>query len=463
MRGFRTRAHRAGIAIVVLFSCGGAAAFGQWGMGGARGIGGVAGDAAGSTPPSAIAFRPWVSAQGSYTQVVGQQRLDSTRRDFYGYGAAAGASGAKGWERTSIAGFYLAAYQQLNGRQGIAGMSQVAGLTLSHRPTEKVGLYMTQFAGSSLGGFGYGAPAGALGGWGVTGASIVSFAGMAGGPLTDFGDNGLVDNELFGTRVSFYGTSAGASYRPNLRWSFGGGAQAAFVRRKGSGLRDLNSAGVFGSAAYQAGQRTVVGLNYGMSEFSYPKLFGDNRAQFATLSLQHQITQRALFTMSGGAYKMDTTYLGAVEVDPVVAELLGVQRQIEVQKRAYYGWIGMASISKSWREWGGSISYVHTLNPGNGLILASKRDSVFGSMNRSLGRLSFGLFGGYYRWSGLLERATLTSASAGTSVGIRTVRDLHVGMNAGYSLVDLPTGPRRWQRFVSAHVTWTPSLAAFRF
>lgn len=420
-------------------------------------------DVTGSMPPSRLSFRPWASANGSYSQVVGQQTIDNRRRDFYGYGGAAGLSGAKVWERTAVGAFYTASYRRWAGGRDLSGTSQVVGMTVSHRLTNRVGLYAAQLAGSSLGGFGYGAPAGAFGGWGVVGAVMAPIGGMMGGPLTDFGENGLVDNELFGTRVNFYSTSGGIQYSPNPRWSFRGGAQAGFVRRKGRGLRDLNSVGGFTGVGYRLGQRSQIGINYGYSEFSYPKLFGNNRVQFASMGLAHQLTPQTTLTLGGGGYRMDTTFLGRVEVDPAIAELLGVPVQLEVQKRSFYGWVGRASIHRTWREWGLSLGYAHGLNPGNGLILASRRDTVFGSASRGIGRLSFGLYGGYFRWSGLLQNAKVNSGSVAASSGLRVVGDLHFGMNAGYSFFDTGTGPRRWQRFVSANLTWTPSLAAFRF
>lgn len=451
---------RGAVAAVVLLGLPGTAS-GQWGVGG---IGGVFGsDDPGGMPPSRIAFRPWVSANGSYSQVLGAQSVPGLSRDFYGYGASAGLSGARGWERTSVAGFYTANYQRWTGGGVRGGASHVGGVTVSHRATGRVSVFATQFAGSSLGGFGFGAPAGIFGGFGIAGSALLPSAGLLGTPVSDLASNGLVDNELFSSRVHFYGTSGGVNFRPGLRWSLGGGAHANFVRRKGAGLRDLNSYGVFGQAGYQPGQNTQIGFSYGYSEFSYPKLFGDNRAQFAGVGLEHRLSPQTSVSLSGGVFRMDTRFLGAVETDPAIAALLGVSSQLEVQKRSFYGWQGAAAIHRNWREWGVSAGYTHGLNPGNGAILASRRDAVFGSAGRSIGRFSMGTFGGYYRWSGLLQNTTLTSGSVGASTGFRMVGELHLGFNGGYSYFDTPGSARRWQRFVSAHLTWSPSGAAFRF
>ncbi len=451
---------RGALAAVVLLGLSGTVS-GQWGVGGLGGI--LGSDDPGGMPPSRIAFRPWISANGSYSQMLGEQSMPGLRRDFYGYGASAGVSGARGWERTSVAGFYSANYQRWTGGGVRGGASQVGGVSVSHRATDRVGLFVTQFAGSSIGGFGYGAPAGIFGGFGVAGSALLPSAGLFGAPVSDLANNGLVDNELFSSRVHFYGTSGGVNFRPGLRWSMGAGAQANYVRRKGAGLRDLNSYGVFGQAGYQPGQNTQIGFSYGYNEFSYPKLFGDNRAQFAGAGLQHRFSPQTSISLNGGVFRMDTKFLGAVQTDPAIAALLGVTSQIEVQKRSFYGWQGSAAIHRSWREWGTSVAYTHGLNPGNGAILAARRDAVFGSAGRSFQRVSFGVFGGYYRWSGLLQSTTLSSGSVGASMGIRVAGDFYLGFNGGYSYFDTAANPRRWQRFVSAHLTWSPSAAAFRF
>jgi hypothetical protein len=435
---------------------------GQWGVGGwGAGTGGTDISVA---DPARFAFRPWVSANGTYSQVLGTQQLPAgARREFYGYGGAAGISGARAWERTSLGLFYTANYQRYSGTRVTEGMSQVAGVSVSHQLTERTGVFASQLAGSSLGGFGYGAPAGIFGGWGLAGSALLPQTGLFAAPLNDLAANGLVDNELFSTRVNFYATAGGIHYQPTLRWSFSAGAQAGYVRRKGRGLQDLNTAGVFGQSAYRISQRTAVGASYGFSTFSYPKFFGDNRAQFVSLFLSHQISPQTTVAIGFGGFRMDTRFLGAVAVDPEIAALLGVSTRLEVQERQFYGWQGSATVSRSWRAWGASLGYSHGVNPGNGVVLASKRDAVFGSAGRSFGRVSFGAYGGFFRWSGLLQNTRLTSGHAGLSTGFRVKGDLFFGMNGGYSFFDSPAQPRRWQRFVSAHLTWSPSAAAFRF
>lgn len=460
--GGKDRGKRAAALLAFLLLAGTDRLCGQWGLGAPGSLGGEA-DVS-TTDPSWFSFRPWISAYGSYLQALGTGLFpDRTRRNFYGYGGSAGISGGRVWERTSVGLFYTANYQRFHGQRLAEGMSQVAGVSVSHRVTERVGLFASQLAGSSLGGFGYGAPAGIFGGWGVAGAVLMPPPGPFGVPLVDAADNGLVDNEIFGSRVHFYATSGGVLYQPGLRWLLSAGGQAGYVRRRGRGLQDLNSAGGFGQAAYRISQRTAVGASYGFTTFSYPRYFGDNRAQVAAFFLSHQVSPQTTINLSTGGFRMDTTFLGTVAAEPEIAELLGTPLQLEVQKRRYYGWIGRASVSRRWRAWGGSLAYVHGLVAGNGVMLASRRDSVYGSASRGLGRFHVGAHGGFFRWSGLLQNARLTSGQASVSTGLRLAGSLYTGVNGGYSFFDSPAQPRRWQRFVSAHLTWSPNAAAFRF
>lgn len=449
----------------LVWLAGGSTIVGQYG-----GVGGFGGVSAGSAPdisstsPSRLAFRPWLSANGTYSQILDSGVTRTTAdQAFYGYGAAGGVSGGKAWERTAAGGFYTASYQRHNTSRVQRGVSQVAGLTLSHQASDKVSVFATQMMGSSLGGFGYGAPAGNFGGWGVAGAGILPQLGLFGAPVEDLGVNGLVDNEVFGTRVNFYGTSAGVTFQPTLRWGFGASANLGFVRRKGRGLQDLNSYGGGGQASYRVSERTTVGGVFRFSEFSYPKFFGGNRVYQTGIVLSHQLNPLTSVRIMAGGYRFQSTFLGRVEVEPEIAALLGVGAQLEVREQSRLGWIGGASLTRNWREWGLGVSYNHTVSPGNGVILAAKRDSVAGTMSRAFGRVSTGVFGGYYRSSGMIQNAVFTSGSFGASMGVRMFSEVYMGVNGGYSVYQTANLGDQWRRFVSVHLTWSPSDAAFRF
>lgn len=464
------RASRALTATVLLLAAAALPAAAQYGgMGGFGGIGsgmGMGGSAAGGTVSSPrLEFRPWLSANGTYSEAM--QSVNSTNlpaRDYYGYGGAAGMSGGRAWTRTALAGFYTGSYQRYNGRVLRAGLSQVGGLTVQHHVSERVTLFGTQFAGTSNGGYGYGAGAGVMGGWGMVGGGALADLAPGGVGFSDLGSNGLVDSEAFGTRVNFTGTSGGISIRQSLRWAYTLMGSGSVVRRAGAGLSGLNSYSTAGQVSYFLSQETRVGAYYSYGRFSYPKLFGGNEIQQTGVHFSHRITTQTTLSLMAGGYQFRTEKIGQVAMDPSIAGLLGQGSVLEIQNLKRYGWLGTASLARAWRNWSSALSYNHGANPGNGVILASERDTVVGSLSSGIGRASVGAFGGYYRYSGLIQgRAKTESISMGGSFGIRVFSDIHLGLNAGYSRFETGALAQQWRRFASVHLTWSPSDAAFRF
>jgi hypothetical protein len=412
-----------------------------------------------------LEFRPWISANGTYREYMqSATSADTPTTGTFGYGGAGGLSGGKAWSKTMLGGFYTGSYQHNTNGRYVGGLSQVGGLTVQHSATERLTIFASEFIGSSNGGYGYGTPAGAFGGWGTAGSGVLADLAPGGVGFGDPGSNGLVDNEAFGTRVNYMGTSGGVNYRPNLRWSYGAMGTAAFVRRKGNGLNDLDSYSGSGHVGYQISQSSQVGAYYQYGQFSYPGLFGGNRAQMVGGNYSVAFGPQTTLRLMAGAYRFDSTFLGQVPMDPALSGLLGQSTILTVTGTRRLGWTGSARLARSWRNWGGSIGYDHGLNPGNGVILVSERDSANGSVSTSMGRLSFGGFGGYYRMTGLLQSGASTeSISFGASVGVRLMADLHLGFNGGFSKYLTNTSANQWSKFASVHLTWSPREAAFRF
>ncbi|MBI4891118.1 MAG: hypothetical protein HY821_10880 [Acidobacteria bacterium] len=440
---------------------GGFGGFGGMGNGLGMGAPDSAGTSGGSSPR--LSFAPWISATGSYYETLASASNHTPSTHSYGYGGAAGLSGGKAWNRTSLAGMYTASYQHYNGSYS-SGISQVGALSVQHRASDRVTVFASEFLGSSNGGYGYGAPAGNFGGWGTVGSGALADLAPGGVGNWSLGSNGLVDNETFATRVSYSGTTGGVSYRPSLRSSLSAVGSASFVRRKGYNLSDLNSVSGGGQYAYMFSQQTQLGVFYQFGQFSYPQLFGGNKVNQTGISLMHRFNPQTSMTVTGGAYQFRTTYLGSVQMDPTLSGLLGQSSILSVSNIKQIGWMGSASLNRAWRRWSAAANYDHGINPGNGFILASRRDNATLSGSTNLSRLNIGAFAGYYRLSGVIQHGASTDGvSLGVNTGFRIAGDLFFGVSAGYSNYSTNTSARRWSRFASVSVSWSPSDAAFRF
>lgn len=439
---------------------------GMGGFGGmGTGMGGGGADSNASNQSPRLSFRPWLSANGTYTDTLAPSSSVS-RQPYHslGYGAAAGVSGGKGWSRTVLGGYYTANYQRYSQRTYRGGLNQVGGLVVRHSLTDRLSLFATQFAGSSNGGYGYGSPAGTFGGWGFAGSGVLADLAPGGLGFGDQASNGLVDNEAFNTRVNYYGSSGGFSYNPSMRWTFGATATGSIVRRSGQGLSGLNSVSTGGYAAYRFSQRSQLASFYQYGRFSYPQLFGGNQVQHLGLQYHYQLSQQTFFMLGAGGYRFQTTAVGRFAMDSELAGLLGQSSVLQVFETKYLGWSGNAGLMRSWHRWSWNTRYDHGVSPGNGFMLAAKRDAATTNATMSLGGVYLGGYASYYRMSGIIQRGAKTdSITIGGNFGARILADLYFGANGGYSNYETNTSARQWRRFISVHLTWSPADAAFRF
>lgn len=458
---------RVSLTVLALVALSGGQAMGQFGgMGGFGGMSGVGSqDPSGSAQQSPrLAFRPWISATGSYAEVPASSVSGGTRNTT-GLGGSAGVSGGRSWQRTSFAGFYTAAYQRWGNRSLAEGLSNAGGFSVTHQLSSRARVFAAEFAGSSLGGYGYGAPGEAWGGNGLAGTSV--FFDITGGGLdgmTNPAQNGLVDNEMISGRVHFTGTTGGVVYQPSLRWSYSAQTSASFVRRKDPSLADLNAYSAAGSAAYRINQNSQLTFQYAHGWFTYPNMFGGNRVHQAVVGYTVSLTPQVHVGVMGGAYRFNSTFVGQKAIDASLAGLLGQSSILDLKKMSCNGWVGGAHATRTFRRYSANISYNRTMSPGNGVILASDRDSVTSSLSSSAGRFSFAGYGSYYRMTGIQQNGAKTeSYGVGGNVGMKVIDDLYFGVNGGYRTYDTPYTTSRWSRYVAATLSWSPSDAMFRF
>ncbi len=453
--------------IVTLLAALAGQAAGQFGgIGGFGSMGGFGGAEVNtqSAQSSRLSFSPWISANGNYTDVTTKNNPGADQSNF-GFGGSGGVNGGKAWERTVLGGYYTGSYQDVNLPNYRSGYSQVGALMVRHSLTAKSSVSFSEMAGSTIGGYGYGSPAGVLGGWGLTGTGV--FSDLSQGGSYSFGNpasNGVVDNEAFASRVNFSGTSASWEYQPNLRWNFGTTGSAMFVRRKSAGLSDLDAYSGGANVGYRISQRTSVGGGYWYSRFSYPQQFGGNNVHQAGLQLVSQLTQRTTFEAQGGAYYFNTEFLGTVQMDPSLAELLGQTSALEVQKKKQSGFTGGARLTQAWRGYSFNVGYDHGITPGNGLMLVSTRDAVTAGASTNVKRVNLAAYGSYYRLSGVLQTGSTTDTyTFGGNVGVRLVANLHLGFNGGLARYQTQTSARQSSRYASVNLTWSPNNGAYRF
>jgi hypothetical protein len=435
-------------------------------LGGVGGFGGPSSIGSGIRLGDAreVGIRPWISANGVYVRnLEGSTIFGNQRRDNVMGGVLGGLAASKLWRRTSLTGAYMgSAYYST--RTVIANRfrsSHVGALALNHQVSRRVSLQLNQIAGSAMGGFGYGAGFGGFGALGIGPmSSIFSYGLLGGGGAGDPAVNGIVDSDIYDQRTNFYGSNGGVSINPTNRLSFSLVGGGIFVRRDLVRLHDLNTVNAMGSASYQLSRRLAFVASYGFGRFDYVRRFGTSDIQTGLGGFQYQLAERTFFGVFGGIQHLDRTFVGRVQVDPEVAELLGISTSYEIQVGERKGFTGGAQLSHIFRQGDFKLSVWRGMIPGTDVLLTSTRDRIMGSFARPLSpNDSLSFVGVYMRQKSLMQMgARLDLWQGGATYSRRIFSGLHLRFTGGYRRGESKLANRSLrQTFASVGIAWHPS------
>jgi hypothetical protein len=413
-----------------------------------------------------VAIRPWVTATGSYFQssFPGSGGFQTT--ESWSAGLGFGVGGGKRWENTSMALMYAGRAAYVEGVSGLSRWSNVLSLGVTHRASPQTSIQTSLVAGYSSGGYGFGAGFGGIGmgtPWGMGG---VMGSGVSGADYGNPADNGLVDMEIYDVPVLFVGASAGVSHMISPRFGVQGGVGIFSSQRRYAGLFDNRGISGNGGMFYRLDDRSSIGAGYGYTRFEYSGVFGGNQAQSVNIGYSRAFTPRTFFNIGVGGYNFRSNFIGAVPVDDAIQDLFGTTSDFyEIRKVSRMGVGGETSIWHHFRTVMAGVSYRRALSPGNGVLLASWRDSVFASASRPLGsRASLGAALSYGRLTGIQQsgyRSEFYTASA--NVAFRLVRNLGVVTGGGYRRTLLSSGNKTDGWFVNAGLSWSPDAIPLTF
>lgn len=326
-----------------------------------------------------IRLRPYASLAGVYdtglTGIFTDEAGQIPRHDSYGVLASFGALGYHSWRRTVLGLSYDGQARHYTRRSYYDGLDQSLALNLAHQATRRLQLEFNESVASRRGGF-----------LGLTGPSFYS---------REFED--LSQDVLFDTRVHVLASVARMTYQSSPRLSLGmGGAGLAFEPRSRA-LARARGVLATGDLAYRLTRFQTVGAAYNFAHYWFPGAFGEAFVHGALVEWANQLTRSWTLAIGAGGYRVEATRLRQVQIDPVIAAIIGQRTGIEVFHRVTYIPGGEAQLSYRFRRGGFSASYRRGVSAGNGLYLTSARES------------------------------------ADVSIGYTGTRKLHLSANAGYS------------------------------
>lgn len=239
-------------------------------------------------------------------------------------------------------------------------------------------------------------------------------------------------SELFDSRAYFLGVSASATYFKDRRNSFRFSGNGSTVRRKARSLADMQAYGASGDWVYRLNQRTSLGVSYQFSHYDFFKIFGDTDIHMIGLHTGRSFGRDWQVTLAITGMQQSTVGVRRINLDPVLAQLLGRSSGTEVfeSNNLLYG--GQFQVRRIVRRTTISGGIGRTVTPGNGFFVSSVTEQIdFSVTYASSRRSSINFNAGHSRMSSLgFASGKLKTSMAGGSFSYRLMDALSLDLSA---------------------------------
>lgn len=306
-------------------------------------------------------IRPSASIVGRYDHGLFLPATDAEGRllgqDSYGIAAILGLDGFHQTRDSVVSLDYRGQFRHYTENDYLDGSDHALSLGYEHRLTNR-----TLVAGTAFGGL-YSRS------FGVPGLGRMS------PPIVDIGPEIIPTNEIFDSRVYYAGAGANIVHQKSMRLSFGAGANGFTVHRRSRSLAGVIGASAQGNVAYRLSRRQTIGADYTFTKFDFTKGFGLSDMHIVSLNYAAQLTRHWTFSTRAGIFRFENLRVVTVQLDPVIAEILGRKTGLETHHQVNYGPIVRAVLTREFQRGSFSASYSRIVSPGNGIYLSSIAES----------------------------------------------------------------------------------------
>jgi len=368
---------------------------------------------AGQRAGESVSIRPFASVNSVYdngTIGVGLDRDGNITNPgaLWGVEANVGAYGTKSWKMQRVGLNYTGGYRYYPNNSFYSGSDHMLALDYARQLGRRHNFMLRTMAGTSS------RSLGGLGGFGLLAGFDPSFLST---PAFDIFDNRSYFVEIQGMHSMQIGTRNALTV----------GAAGFAVRRQSRALVGMNGQRAFADYSRRIGRNTSVGISYQYFHVDYPRVFGEADVHSAMLTLNKTIGRAWNLGIGAGVYRSDFAGVRVIQLDPVIAELLGT-----TSGREAFNSINMApsfqvGIGRAFRRSSFSLFYNRAANPGNGVILLSRVDSLGASYTYNAsrkwsvsGNAVYSSLSGYGAYTG-----SFRSVGGGIQTGYRFWQDLH--------------------------------------
>lgn len=310
-----------------------------------------------SNRPFGSSVRAFGEINGVYDTAFTPVSVDSSGRipstGAYGLEGGVGLFGEKSWRQALVGIAYRGNYRHYPNNPFFNGSDHFADIMLTRQVGRRTSL------GAQI----------------VGGTSSRTVGGIIPG-FTDTGVISLPVNEFFDNRIYFGDASVRVTHQLTHRFGVTAGAGAFTTRRRSTALAGVDGYQTRGGFFYRLSRMSTLGIDYGYQRFTYRRFFGEASGQSLGLVYNRRLDRVWDFNIRGGAFLVDVTGLQRIQIDPVIAALVGQSSSINVFNRRLTFWMGDLMLSRTFRRASTFVGFMHGLNPGNGLWLASRSTSA---------------------------------------------------------------------------------------
>ena len=241
----------------------------------------------------------------------------------------------------------------------------------------------------------------------------------------------------FSQNTKFLSSSVSLSYQQSLRWSYTIGGDFFLSRYQGNGSFGSTGGDGLGSVSYRITRVTSLSGSYSHSYYGYTGGAGSSSIDSVYATLSHDF-HRAHWQVgaSGGISRVNSQ--GALFIPGFLPPSVNQQLTAVVTQGTYKTISTVPSFTgsatRTWKHTSLSFSGGQSVNPGNGLYLASRNLFLSGYYNIAYRRSNLSFGGTYSRLSSLTNNISSSYGSSGSNVTYTYKLARYIGVNGGYNL-----------------------------
>lgn len=360
--------------------------------------------------PAPVTFRPFIGLNGVYdnglipVSVTPQGQIPND--NLFGAELNLGLYGYHNWKRTTVALDYKGDFRHYSQKSYYDGTDDILSLIVTHQPSKHIKFTLRNAVGTYSRNY------------------FLS------------GDLGLIDpnylqlpqNDIYDNRVIFLSTAADVTYRRSSRLSFNFGAEGDLIRRRSSALYGVSTGTARADTEYRVTRHSTIGADYRFTHFQYTKGFGSTDIHSVGINYSAMLSRHTQFSTRIGAARVESLSLEQVQLDPVIAVLLGQSYGIQAAYRVNYGPDMMARLTYTLKRSTLDLSYTNGISPGNGVYLTSRmQNGRVAYSYTGIRYWNFGVDASYGRLSALVQNLGAYDSYGG---GAGVTRELGKGLHA---------------------------------